>query len=59
MVSKLVMNTPDAAIIINGGATIANSGGTTPVEPSALNIFTKNYNAKQVKIPMPNFTPKL
>ena len=53
------MKTPDAAIIINGGAMIANNGGTTPVEPKALNIFTKKYTAKQVKIPKPNFNPKL
>ena len=53
------MKTPAPAIIINGGAIIANSGGTTPVDPNAPNILTRKYTAKHVKIPMPNFTPKL
>ena len=37
IVSKLVMATPAPAIIISGGATIANNGGITPVAPRALN----------------------
>ena len=53
------MKTPDAAIIINGGAIVASKAGTTPVEPSALNILIKKYTAKHVNMPNPNLIPKL
>ena len=59
IVSKLAINAPAPAIIISCGATIASNGGSTPVEPRALNIFVKKYTAKHVIIPMPNFKPKL
>ena len=53
------MNTPAAAMIISGGAIIASSGGNVPFDPSALNIFSKKYNTKHVRIPIANFVPKL
>ena len=59
IVSKLAINTPAPAIIISGGAIIANLAGNVPVAPSALNIFIAKYDAKHVTIPMPNFSPKL
>jgi hypothetical protein len=59
IVSKLVINIPAPAIIINGGAIIDNIGGNAPVAPNALNIFIKKYNAKHVTIPRLNFIPKL
>lgn len=58
-VSKPAINTPAAAMIISGGAPVANMGGNAPVAPSALNIFVKKYTAKHVITPMLNFTPKL
>ena len=59
MVSKLVINMPAPAIIISGGAMIANNGGSAPVAPNALNILVIKYIAKHVKIPILNFMPKL
>lgn len=59
IVSKLVMKMPAPAIIIRGGAIMANSGGNTPVAPRALNIFVKKYTAKHVIMPMLNLMPKL
>ena len=57
--SKCSINAPDAAIIIIGGAMIANIGGNAPVAPSALNVFIKKYIKKHVIIPRLNFNPKL
>lgn len=59
IVSKLVINMPAPAIIINGGAIIDSMGGKVPVAPIALNIFIKKYTAKQVIIPRLNLIPKL
>ena len=50
---------PAPAIMISGGAIIDSIGGSVPVAPNALNIFTKKYTAKQVIIPKLNFIPKL
>lgn len=59
IVSKLVMNIPAPAIIINGGAIIDSIGGNAPVAPMALNMFTRKYTAKHVMIPRLNLIPKL
>lgn len=59
MVSKLLINIPAPAMIINGGAMMDSAGGRVPVDPSALNIFIKKYTAKHVMIPKLNFIPKL
>ena len=59
IVSNPAINTPAAAMIINGGAIIASNGGSVPFAPSALKIFNKKYKTKQVRIPMANFVPKL
>ena len=59
MVSKLVINIPAPAIIINGGAMIDSIGGRVPVAPKALNMFTKKYTAKHVIMPRLNLMPKL
>ena len=59
IVSNPEINTPAAAMIISGGAIIASNGGNVPFAPSALNIFNRKYRTKQVRIPMPNFVPKL
>ena len=59
IVSKLAINTPDADIIISGGAIIANNVGNVPFEPNALNIFNRKYNTKHVNMPRLNFFPKL
>lgn len=57
--SKCSINAPDAAIIIIGGAIIANIGGNAPVAPRALNVLIKKYIKKHVMIPKLNFKPKL
>ena len=59
IVSKLVMNMPAPAIIINGGAIIESIGGRVPVVPKALNKLIKKYTAKHVIIPRLNLMPKL
>ena len=57
--SKCSINAPAAAIIIIGGAMIANIGGNAPVAPNALNVFIRKYSKKHVIIPKLNFKPKL
>ena len=46
-------------MIIIGGAITASKGGNVPFAPSVVNMFVRKYKIKQVKIPMPNFVPKL
>ena len=59
MVSKLAINTPDADIIIRGGAIMANNVGNVPFAPKTLNMFNRKYNTKHVNIPRLNLSPKL
>jgi hypothetical protein len=59
IVSNPAINTPEADIIISGGAIIASNVGNVPFDPRALNIFSKKYSIKHVNIPRPNFVPKL